>query len=258
MKRLPIVLSTTALVVALLGVTGLGEAALRAVPVAKFALNSGSVNGIKASKSPQPGKLLALNDSSKFPKSVLQLTRGPRGATGARGATGPRGATGAPGAPGAAGAAGPAGAPGVFPTGGIQAAKVVTGSSSQTTTATSGNDLSGASTTIDMPAGQTGQILVTFSGESSCYTGLGFCSVRLTVDGVELQPAAGTDFAFDTTDGGTETAASWEAHAIQRVSGTLAAGTHTVQVQWQVVGGTGTTTFRLDDWALSAELIRLT
>ncbi len=249
-KRLPIALSVTALVVALLGATGVGQAALQAIPpIALFARNSGAVNGIEASKTPQAHKLLALNRFNKFPLSVLAIPRGPRGATGRAGPTG---------AQGPAGPTGPAGPAGVSPAGGISAAKVVTGAVAQTTTSTVGIDLSGASTAIDIPTGQTGQILATFSGESACYVGLGFCSVRLTVDGVELLPAEGVDFAFDTTDGGTESAASWEAHAIQRVSGTLAAGTHSLKVQWQVVGGTGTTNFRLDDWALSAELIRLT
>ena len=69
-QRLPLVLSATALLVALLGFTPLGEAARNAVP---FALNSGAVNGIKASRFAKPGYLVALNRHGKFPASVGQV-----------------------------------------------------------------------------------------------------------------------------------------------------------------------------------------
>jgi hypothetical protein len=50
-KKLPLILSATALLVALFGSTPLGEAARNAiVPHAKFADNAASVNGIKASR----------------------------------------------------------------------------------------------------------------------------------------------------------------------------------------------------------------
>ena len=74
-----------------------------------------------------------------------------------------------------------------------------------------------------------------------------FCGVRITVDGNELNPAVGTDFAFDSTDDGDEGTSSWESHAIARSSETLAAGNHPVQVQFRATTGA---TLRLDDWAL--------
>src|ERR671936_2076816 len=96
--RLPVVLSALALGIAMLALTGLGQAALSIVPLAKFAQNAGKVNGIQASRSPQAGKLLALNSAKKFPKSVIPPgTQGPRGPAGPAGATGPTGPAGATG-----------------------------------------------------------------------------------------------------------------------------------------------------------------
>jgi hypothetical protein len=68
-RRLPIVLSVTALVIAVAGVTPLGEAASDAIP--RFARNADKVDGLHASRTPKAGRLLALNSSRKFPASVL-------------------------------------------------------------------------------------------------------------------------------------------------------------------------------------------
>jgi hypothetical protein len=68
-RRLPIVLSMTALVVAIAGITPLGEAASDAIP--RFARNADKVDGIHASRTPKAGRLLALNRNKKFPASVL-------------------------------------------------------------------------------------------------------------------------------------------------------------------------------------------
>ena len=96
-ERLPIVLASTALVVAVLGTTPLGEAARNAVPVAIFAQNAGKVNGIRASKRPRPNQLVPLGRNSKFPESVLPPgTEGPRGPQGPPGAQGPQGPQGEP------------------------------------------------------------------------------------------------------------------------------------------------------------------
>ena len=71
-RRLPIVLSMTALVVAVAGITPLGEAASDAIP--RFARNADRVDGLHASRSPKAGRLLALNASRKFPASVFTST----------------------------------------------------------------------------------------------------------------------------------------------------------------------------------------
>ena len=73
-RRLPIVLSLTALVVAVAGITPLGEAARDATQVVRFARNADKVDGIHASRAPKAGRLLALNSSKKFPASVFTST----------------------------------------------------------------------------------------------------------------------------------------------------------------------------------------
>lgn len=88
-NRLPLILSATALVVAVLGTTPLGTAARNAVPRALFAQNAGKVGGIKASRKPKPNQLLPLGANAKFPASIVP--EGPQGKQGERGPQGPPG-----------------------------------------------------------------------------------------------------------------------------------------------------------------------
>jgi collagen triple helix repeat protein len=118
-KRLPILLSATALVLVVLGLTPLGHAAGNAIRYAMFAKNAGTVNGIGASRTPKPGKLVPLGADGKFPGSVIpgKITlvvdnTGPQGPAGAQGERGPAGPQGPAGANGLPGTQGPAGAPG--------------------------------------------------------------------------------------------------------------------------------------------------
>ena len=109
-------------------------------------------------------------------------------------------------------------------------------------------DITSASTSITVPAGQTAVIVARFTGESMC-TGGSWASVRLVLDGSEMSPVVGTNFAFDSSDLGTETSSSWESHAVERFEGDVGAGTYVVKAQVSV----GCTTFRIDDWTLVAE-----
>ncbi len=70
--RLPTVLASTAVLIAVAGFTPLGQAASDAIP--RFARNADKVDGIHASRTPKAGRLLALNKSKKFPASVLTAT----------------------------------------------------------------------------------------------------------------------------------------------------------------------------------------
>ena len=96
MRRLPLVLSATALVVAVFGSTPVGHAVGSAIPAfaksagyAKQAGNASALNGIKASKQPRPGALLPLGADGKFPVdrsgSSGQLALPGRRATGGTG-----------------------------------------------------------------------------------------------------------------------------------------------------------------------------
>jgi hypothetical protein len=94
-QRLPLVISATALVVALFGSTPLGHAVVSAVPpfakkagYAKTAGNALAVNGIKAAKEPTPGFLVPLGADGKFPASIGQ--GGPAGPKGDKGDKGRR------------------------------------------------------------------------------------------------------------------------------------------------------------------------
>ena len=112
MKRLPIVLSAAAFVIALMGVTPLGQATRDALP---FAKNADRVDTLHASKTPKAGQLYPLGANKKFPAKVLSVTKGPKGETGEMGlpgATGPRGWRGATGPQGVRGPAGVQGLPG--------------------------------------------------------------------------------------------------------------------------------------------------
>ena len=123
-ERLPLILSSTAVLIALLGATPVGHAVVSAVPpfaahakTADYAKNSGAVNGIKASTRPRAGWLVALGKGGKFPAAVGVAgpagPQGPAGPAGSAGPQGPKGDTGAKGAGGATGATGPSGPPGI-------------------------------------------------------------------------------------------------------------------------------------------------
>ena len=102
---------------------------------------------------------------------------------------------------------------------------------------------------ITIPAGQTGYLLATFSGESLCSGTSGWCAVRVRVNGVESNPMTFTNFAFDSA--GSDL---WEAHSIQRISRLLGAGTHTVEVEWLYT--TAGINDQLDDWLFQVEYRR--
>ena len=97
-RAVSVLLAGTAAIAAALGASPVGEAAGDVVRVALFAKNAAKVNGIKAARTPQAGRLLALGPDGTFPASVV-----PPGPPGAPGPAGP------PGPPGSAGPAGPAG-----------------------------------------------------------------------------------------------------------------------------------------------------
>lgn len=130
-RTLPTALAAAALLVAVLGVTPLGGAAVQSVTkVALYAKNAGKVGKIAASKKPKAGKLFPLGKGGKFPASVLpnggvgppgaEGPQGPAGPAGPQGAQGLRGFTGLRGATGPAGVKGPTGPQGqVGPPGGF-------------------------------------------------------------------------------------------------------------------------------------------
>jgi hypothetical protein len=73
-QRLPLILSATALLVALLGATPLGQAAgnaiAKAVPIANFARNAGKLNGHTSSVAPGPGQIPVVDAEGKLAPSL--------------------------------------------------------------------------------------------------------------------------------------------------------------------------------------------
>lgn len=95
-QRLPLIISVTALVVALVGSTPIGNAAQSAleqvVPRAKradFAANAGKLNGHKSSVNPSRGQIPVVGTDGKLSASI-----GAVGPAGPQGPAGPAGASG--------------------------------------------------------------------------------------------------------------------------------------------------------------------
>ena len=80
------VLATVALALTALAASPAGGAARRSI--AAFARNAGAVNGIKASRSPKPGRLVPLGKNAKLPASVVPTARGAQGLPGPQGQQG--------------------------------------------------------------------------------------------------------------------------------------------------------------------------
>ena len=104
-NRLPVVLSTTALLVAVFGATPLGHAASRAIHAvppfaktasfAKFAGNASKLNGRKSTLSGAPGTIPVVSKAGKLPASIGAVgPQGPKGDPGAKGDKGLKGDTG--------------------------------------------------------------------------------------------------------------------------------------------------------------------
>jgi hypothetical protein len=104
--RVPLVLAALALLVALLGAASVVGAAGPISARSLFAKDAGTVDHIRASRTPKAGQLLPLGSNAKFPASVIPVVTGGTGATGAAGPAGPAGAQGP------AGPQGPKGDPG--------------------------------------------------------------------------------------------------------------------------------------------------
>ncbi|MFI6737084.1 hypothetical protein ACIBI9_29510 [Nonomuraea sp. NPDC050451] len=110
-----------------------------------------------------------------------------------------------------------------------------------------------ASVNVTVPSGTTRFVDARFTAESLCAGDTSaWCSVRIVVINsagttTELQPVTSTDYRFDTP-GGAE-----GAHALERFSAPLGAGTYTIRVQALRI--TGITQFTLDDYAFAVGLV---
>jgi hypothetical protein len=102
-QRLPILLSATALIVAVLGSTGIGHSAVQAVVppfaktagYAKFSGDSTKLNGRRSSLAGAAGSIPVVGKNGKLPAAIGAV--GPQGPAGPAGATGAKGLAGPPG-----------------------------------------------------------------------------------------------------------------------------------------------------------------
>ncbi|MBV9487251.1 MAG: hypothetical protein JO246_14485 [Frankiaceae bacterium] len=117
--------------------------------------------------------------------------------------------------------------------------------------------LPGMTVQITVPSGFTALLIARFSAESACYGGDAgqpeWCTATIKANGVEMSPQTGSDFAFDSTDNGAESNASWESHAMERVR-RVPAGTYTVRVfGLTTLFGTSQPTFWTGERVLTVE-----
>lgn len=119
------------------------------------------------------------------------------------------------------------------------------------TSAASWQDVIGAKVTVNVPAGEEALVTARFSASSTCIgtggKGGPWCAVRIMLGGTEGHPQSAENFAFDSSNAGTEGAFSPEAHAMERFR-TLGPGEHVVKVQ--ALPMNGATSFSLANWAL--------
>lgn len=128
-----------------------------------------------------------------------------------------------------------------FVTNGINNVRIKTETNEFTTSSTSWVTLPGAAFNMAVPNGLQKTFIAEFDAESYCQSGSGWCSVRILVDGVEMHPASGGNFAFDSVD--TD---RYESHAMSRTYGPMSSGQHSFEVQ--VKTNDPDTLFWLDDW----------
>ncbi|WP_020410226.1 hypothetical protein [Hahella ganghwensis] len=147
--------------------------------------------------------------------------------------------------------------------------RAITSTKPRTTTSEKFIPLPGAATKIVVPAGKNVLVNVAFTAESRCHepgsVAQDWCEVRVLVDGAEAAPAASSfppdTYAFDSTDSGSETVASWESHALDRHKCIINSQGDTAKVvpvvlEWKVTNfdGGAAPNFWLDDWSFTVEL----
>ncbi|HEX3568403.1 MAG TPA: hypothetical protein VHT70_01870 [Candidatus Saccharimonadales bacterium] len=119
------------------------------------------------------------------------------------------------------------------------------------------HDIPNTTFNITVPDSNTSHRLahITFSGESRCENATR-CSMRAVVimagseGAFEMEPASGSNFTFDS--GGTRGARSFS--RIAELSGGGEGLKYTIKLQGQIIGGSSTSVFRLDDYLTQLEL----
>jgi hypothetical protein len=120
----------------------------------------------------------------------------------------------------------------------------------ESTTAQTFRNIPGVRTRITVPSGQRGLVVVRFSGQAGCASGVAtaYCSIRIFVGGKQAQPkTVGAGFVFLDSEAGGR----FGSYALERSRGGLSPGTYTVRVQWRSTSGAE---FSIKNWHLTAEV----
>ncbi len=116
----------------------------------------------------------------------------------------------------------------------ISAVRGVTADSFVSTSSQTFDSVPGLSATIGVPSRQKALLIITVSGESSCWAHYStYCYLRVLVDGAEVAPGA---VVFDSVPGASSEFQdyAWRSRSAQFVAGPLHSGRHTVTVQWRL------------------------
>lgn len=104
--------------------------------------------------------------------------------------------------------------------------------------------VTGATFDMAVPNNQMKTFIAEFSAESWCDgADTGWCSIRILIDGNEMTPAVGSNFAFDSDAVGND---KWESHTVTRYVADVGPGLHTFSVE--ALTTETDTAFFLDDW----------
>jgi hypothetical protein len=123
---------------------------------------------------------------------------------------------------------------------------VITQGDGSSINSTSFTALSGATTTVRVPAGESRCVKLLFTVETACgvSTAADYCHVRALVDGVEMNPGSRViDSEHDTA----------QSHAFEWVR-IVGAGLHIVTVEVRV--GNVSTLFVIDAWTLDVQVLK--
>lgn len=129
-------------------------------------------------------------------------------------------------------------------TNGVNNIRIKSQTSPWTTQSDTYVQVTGATFDMAVPNNQTKTFIAEFTAESWCDgADAGYCSVRILMDGNEMTPAVGSDFAFDSDGVGND---KWESHTVTRYVSGVGPGLHTFSVE--ALSTQTATDFRLDDW----------
>jgi hypothetical protein len=194
------------------------------------AANADKVDGLHATRTPKPRKLLALDRFGKFPASVFPAAlTGPKGDSGPAGPAGPKGDPGPQGPQGAAGPQGPQGVKGetgaTGPQGPVGPSMGRSGHGGWCDATAGWTDC--VTVTMTLPTAGRVLLLATGAYDNDNFDQAMAGSCRLTQDGIQVSITQ----LGSTNDAHTSAGEHYGTLALTGVTGALTAGSHTFKLQ---------------------------